>query len=147
MQQTFDTAPAFQRSVEREHELLRRAARVGSNAARRRLTQDALAPAAARRQRYFVGAHAVHAPLEDVFLVMEGLGSFAAVRVALAHAAPGTSRASALQRWQQRGYWPQDTGLCMILVLDALLPGWRARVVADRPPSSYALLAKAVDRR
>lgn len=143
VQRHFDTVPAFSRSVEHERDLLVRAAVAADDAARRELTRQALAVAERRRARHFVGELAVYAPLEDVFLLMEGVGSWAAFRVALAHAPPGTRKEDVLARMKPGQYWSQELGLAMLLVLDALLPDWRARVFAQNPPSIYGLLSEA----
>lgn len=147
VQQTFDSVPAFRALVERERDLLAAAALATDDGTRRRLTSEALGLAAGRRGQYFVGPRAVYAPLEDVFLLMEGIGSWAAFRVSLAHAEPGTPTATVVARLQKGRYWSQGIGLSMILVLDALLPDWRARLFAEQPPSIYALLTEAVARR
>lgn len=62
---------------------------------------------------------------------------------ALAHAPSGTSAPAVLSRLQPGRYWSQDIGLSIMLVLDALLPDWRAQVLREDPPSVYALLAQA----
>jgi hypothetical protein len=145
VQQTFDSVPAFRESVKRERNLLARAAMATDDESRRSLTRQALELADARRQRYFTGANAVYAPLEDVFLLMEGLGSWVAYRVLLAHSRPGTSAEELLTHLlDDGGYWSQELGLSMMLVIDAMLPDWRERVFDDPPPSIYSLLAEAV---
>lgn len=144
VQQTFDSVPAFRESVELERNLLARAAMATDDESRRSLTRQALEFADARRQRYFTGANAVYAPLEDVFLLMEGLGSWVAYRVWLAHARPGTSAVELLAHLLDEGdYWSQEIGLSMMVVIDAMLPGWRERVFDEPPPSIYSMLAEA----
>lgn len=145
VQQTFDSIPAFRESVERELGVLSRAALATDDSSRRRLARQALEIADARRREYFTGANALYAPLDDVFLLMEGLGSWVAYRVALAHARPGMSPGEVLTRlMDDGGYWTQELGLSMMVIIDEMLPDWRERVFAEPPPSIYALLAEAV---
>ncbi len=145
MQQTFDSVPAFRESVELERNLLARAALATDKESRRSFTRQALELADARRQRYFTGANAVYAPLEDVLLLMEGLGSWVAYRVSLAHARAGTSAEGLLAHLLGDGdYWSQELGLSMMVVIDAMLPDWRERVFDEPPPSIYSMLAEAV---
>lgn len=143
VQTVFDSVPAFRQAVGHELDLLARAAGAADDPTRRRLTRQALASADARRRGFFTGPYAVYAPLEDLFLLMEGVGSWAAFRVAAAHAAPGTAAPTAPRQLQQGRYWSQDLGVTMLLVLDALMPDWRQKVFAAEPPSIYALLAEA----
>ncbi len=106
-------------------------------------TSELLRYGASRALESHGGGSRGPAPLEDVFRLMEGVGSYAAFRVALAHAPSGTSAPAVLSRLQPGRYWSQDIGLSIMLVLDALLPDWRAQVLREDPPSVYALLAQA----
>ncbi len=144
IQQHFDTVPEFRRSVEQEMDLLYRAAVAPDDESRRSLARRALVLAEDRRARYFTGERAVYAPLEDLFLVMEGVGSWAAHSVALAHAPPGATAENLLDQSGENRYWSQDMGLAIFLVLDELLPEWRSRVFAPEPASVFELLEEAV---
>jgi hypothetical protein len=147
VQQTFDTVPDFRQSIEQETDLLFRAAAAPDDLSRRRLARRALSLAKARRARYLTGKRAVYAPLEDLFLMMEGIGSWAAYSVALAHAPPGATPEDILGKARQGRYWSQKMGLAAFLVLDALLPEWRSRVFAAEPASVFELLDEAVRSR
>ena len=43
-----------------------------------------------------------------------------------------------------RKYWSQDEGLALFLLVDALVPGWQARVFSATPASPFALLEEAL---
>lgn len=147
IQQQFETIPGFRHSIEQETDALFRAAAAPDDSTRKSLTREALALAEERRARHFTGERAVYAPLEDLFLMMEGVGSWAAYRGSLAHAPPGTARNDVVNRLRQGTYWSQDMGLAIFLVLDELLPEWKSRVFADEPASVSELLGEAVQPR
>lgn len=144
IQQQFDSVPEFRRSIEQEIELLYRAAIASDDESRRSLARRALILAQDRRTRYFTGERGIYAPLEDLFLMMEGVGSWAAHSVALAHAPPGATAEDLLHRSGENRYWSQDMGLGIFLFLDQLLPEWRSRVFAPEPVSVFDLLEEAV---
>lgn len=147
VQQQFDSVPGFRQSIEQERDLLFEAATAPDDASRRRLARRALTLAEARRGRHFIGENAVYAELEDLFLLMEGVGSWAAYRVALAHAPPGSTWEAVIGTLRPGRYWSQEMGLAVFLVLDTLLPEWRSRVFALEPPSVFELLHEAVQSR
>ncbi|HZG42844.1 MAG TPA: hypothetical protein VEY93_07770 [Longimicrobium sp.] len=144
VQSRFDTVPGFRAAYEAERDLLFRAAAESDSAQRRTLAGQALAAARERRARYFTGANAIYADIEDVFLNMEGVANWAAYRVILHHAGPGADGAQVLRAIRRGGRkWSQDEGLALFLVFDALLPGWQQRVLGPEPPSVFTLLAEA----
>jgi hypothetical protein len=144
VQDRFDTVPGFRAAYEAERDLLFRAAAEADSVQRRGLARQALAAARERRMRWFTGANAIYADIEDVFLNMEGVANWAAYRVLLHHAGPRADRAQVLQAIRRGGRkWSQDEGLALFLVIDALVPGWQQRVLGPEPPSVFTLLAEA----
>jgi hypothetical protein len=143
VQQHFDTVPGFVNYIEQESAIFF-AAGAADDSTRRHLARQGLASADERRDRYYTGERRVFAALEDLFLGMEGAGSWAAYHAALAHASPGTDHDDILLRLRQ-GYWSQDMGLAVFLILDQLLPSWKSRVFLAEPASVYDLLREAVE--
>lgn len=141
IQARFDSVPGFRAAYQTERDLLFRAAAEPDPALRRTLAAQALAAMRERRTRYYAGADSVYAELEDVFLNMEGVANWASYQVALRHAGPAADPAEVLTRLRRGGrWWSQDEGLALFLVIDALVPGWRARVFAGEPVSVLTLL-------
>jgi len=141
VQDRFADAPGFREAYEAERDLLYRAAGESDPPRRRRLASEALDAMKTRRAKYFVGADAVYADLEDLFLNMEGVANWAGYRLAGRESA-GLPDAVAFMR---RGgkHWSQDEGLALFLVIDAALPGWQSQVFAETPLSIVELLTKA----
>ncbi|HEX7241504.1 MAG TPA: hypothetical protein VF263_14600, partial [Longimicrobiaceae bacterium] len=143
VQKRFESVPGFRAAYETERDLLYRAALEPDRERRRGLARSALAAARERRGRFFTGADAVYAELEDAFLNMEGAASWAAFRLAKSRA--GAADAGVLAKVRGSGrWWSQDEGLALFLTLDSLLPGWQARVLGSEPASVFALLEEAV---
>lgn len=146
VQERFDTVPGFRAAYEAERDLLFAAAAEADPARRRALAAQALASATERRARYFTGANAVYADIEDVFLNMEGVANWAAYRVILHHAGADADPAALLQSFRRAGRWSQDEGLALFLVIDALVPGWQQRVLGPEPPGVFTLLEEGVEK-
>ena len=113
---------------------------------RREFAARALAMVRERHARYFTGPTAAYAELESLFLTMEGVGQWAAYRLARMNAGGNDAEALRLVRDNKR-YWSQDQGLALFLLVDALVPNWQARVFAPAPASPFALLEEAVAGR
>jgi hypothetical protein len=144
IQQRYGKDADFRAAWEAERDLLFRAAAAPDTATRRALARQALEAARTRRARHFTGEHAVYGELEDLFLGLEGAGQWAAWKLARARAPRAVGDAQVLAAVRRGGpFWSQDEGLALFLVLDALLPGWQARVFSDTPPSVFALLTEA----
>jgi hypothetical protein len=100
----------------------------------------------ARRARWFTGAEAKWLPLDDLFLVMEGLGQWAGYRWLVGDKGRGLDPGATLTEFRRGGrFWTQDEGLALMLVVDRLRPGWQKAAFAAEPALAEALLAQAVE--
>ena len=144
IQDRFSSTPWFREAYEAERDLLYEAAAERDAGRRRMLAARALDAMEARRSRYFAGADAIYAELEDLFLNMEGAGNWAAYRLAAGEMqAPGAA-VDFIRGGRRR--WSQDEGLALFLVIDAMLPDWQSRAFASTPASVVDLLRQAVGR-
>ena len=146
IQSEFRRTHGFEAAVNREREQFYRAALEPDSARRRELTVKALDMVRARHARFFTGPTAAYAELESLFLTMEGVGQWAAYRLARTRAGGNDAEALRLVR-DNKKYWSQDEGLALFLLVDALVPNWQARVFAPAPASPFALLEEAVAKR
>jgi hypothetical protein len=143
IQAEFRRAPGFEAAFNRERDQFYRAALETDPGKRREFAARALAMARERHARYFTGPTAAYAELESLFLTMEGVGQWAAYRLARMNAGGNDAQALRLVR-DNKKYWSQDQGLALFLLVDALVPNWQARVFAPAPASPFALLEEAV---
>jgi hypothetical protein len=141
VQMEFERAPGFASVFGRERDHFYRAAFETDPVKRRHLTARALEIVRKRHARYFTGPNAVYKEIEGLFLVMEGVGQWAAYRSSLARLG-NPSEAIRLVR-DTRRFWSQDEGLALFLLIDAMVPNWRARVFNDTPASPFTLLEEA----
>jgi hypothetical protein len=144
VQTEFEKVPGFQSMVNRERDRFYDAALEPDPAKQRRLAASALEMVRRRHAKYFTGDKAVYAELEGVFLTMEGVGQWAAYRANRAHLGQ-EALAIRLVR-DNRRYWSQDEGLALFLLLDAMVPDWRARVFSETPASPFTILETALAR-
>jgi hypothetical protein len=144
IQVRFGKERGFSKAIDRERDLLYRAAFAGDPKIRRDLVIKALAVKRERHATYFTGGNAVYAEIEGVFLTMEGVAQWAAFRLAETRGSSRGVPALALVR-DNRKYWSQDQGLALFLLLDAMVPGWQARMLEPLAPSPFMLLEEAVD--
>jgi hypothetical protein len=144
IQTTFESNPEFRAAWAAERNLLYQAANETNDSLRRALLSTALTMMETRRGRYFAGDDAVFAELEDLFLNMEGLGQWAAYQVALRGGLSPLDAQNAIRRSRNR--WSQEQGFAAFLLIDALVPDWRDRVLKGKPASVFALLAEAARR-
>ncbi len=100
------------------------------------LVRRGLEVARSRRNRYFCGEDAMLAPLEDVFLNMEGVATWTSHRLGY-----GTETDGELVR--ARNAWVQDEGFVLALLASELVPGWRERMLGPELTAPFALLAEA----
>ena len=107
IQQRFAEVPGFRDAYETERDLLFRAAAEGDASRRRALAMQALDAITVRRARYFSGADATYADLEDLFLNMEGVANWAGYRVALGEI---KNPADAITFMRRARSWSQDEG-------------------------------------
>jgi hypothetical protein len=144
IQMRFGKQRGFAKAIERERDLLYRAAAASDADNRRELVTNALAVKRERHARYFTGGHAVYAEIEGLFLAMEGTAQWAAYRLIETR---GTARGPALNLVRDnRRYWSQDQGLALFVLLDAMVPGWQARMFEPLAPSPFTLLEEAIEQ-
>lgn len=144
LQMRFKDDPEYRRRWELERDLLFQAAAASDDAQSRILAQAALRLMTERRARWFKGADAKWAALEDVFLTMEGVGQWAAYAYLADPSGGGLPPERALKHLRRnRNFWSQEQGLGMFLVLDRLLPDWKARVFSQNPTTAGKLLSLA----
>jgi len=142
IQTRFGGDAGFRLAFEAERDALYEAAAQKDPARRRVLVSKAVSMMEARRTQYFTGANAIYAELEDVFLNMEGLGNWVAYQVTLREGMSEAGGQAFIRRGRNR--WSQEEGLAAFLVIDALVPGWRAKVLQGKPASILGLLREAV---
>lgn len=139
----FDSNPAYRDAFLQERDLLYRAALADTDAEARRFGREALALADARRAKYFTGADAMFAELEDVFLTMEGVAEWFAFR-AVPRPAEATRTALSAAHANLKNSWSQAEGLAMFLLIERLATSnWPSRVLGPIPPSPFGVLREA----
>jgi hypothetical protein len=133
IQKRFRGNPDFAGSVAREMDLLYAAVAAPDDASARRLASEAHDLIAARRAKWFTGADAGLADVEDVFLTLEGSGQWAGYAWLVSPQGANLPVAAAIQGFARRsGWWTQDEGLALLLVVDRLAgPGWRDHAFRD----------------
>jgi len=142
VQLLFESVDGFASAVNRERDHFYRAVLEPAGDKRLRHARRGLELAQARRDRYFTGTNAAYAEIESLFLLLEGVGQWAAYR--LSHARNGSEAQSLRLMRDDRRYWSQDEGLALFILIDALLPGWQQRVFAASPATPFELLEQAV---
>jgi hypothetical protein len=142
IQLLFEGVSGFESAVNRERDLFYKAVLESSPDKRAQHAKRGLELARARRDRYFTGAQQPYAEIESLFLLLEGVGQWAAYR--LSHARNGSEVQSIRLMRDDRRYWSQDEGLALFILIDALLPGWQARVFTASPASPFEMLEQAL---
>ena len=113
-------------AMDRERELLYKAAGASDKAHRNDLVRKALAIVRERHEKFFNGSNAVYQEIESLFLTMEGIGQWTAYRLTKARGQLGASDADAMNLVREdRRYWSQDEGLALFLLIDAMVPNWQ----------------------
>lgn len=143
IQAEFLKAPGFETAFNRERDQFYRAALEPDPGRRRELAAKALEMFRYRHARFFTGPTAAYAELESLFLTMEGVGQWAAYRLAQTRAGGNDAEALRLVR-NNKKYWSQDEGLALFLLIDATVPDWQSRVFSATPASPFALLEEAL---
>ena len=144
IQTRFGKNSEFAAAFAGERGLLFQAANEPNASVRRALLTTAVSMMSSRRGRYFTGEDAIYSELEDIFLNMEGLGQWVAYQVALGDGMSPADAQNFIRRGRNR--WSQDAGFAAFLVIDALVPDWRNRVLDGRPASVLTLLTEAARR-
>jgi len=148
LQEKYSKNADYVRDYEAERDLLYAAADAPTDAEARKLAAQALARMKERRAKWFTGADEKWAPIDDVFLTMEGLGQWVIHAWFTSPLGPKLDPATAQREVRRkRKWWTQDEGLALFLVIDRLLPGWQSRAFAAEPMMAEALLTTAVAGR
>jgi hypothetical protein len=142
IQTTFENVDGFESAFKRERDELFRAAMAPDPSKRAALLKRALDLVRQRQARYFTGANAAYAEIESLFLMLEGVGQWAAFR--LSKARDGNEIEAIRLMRDDRRYWSQDEGLALFLLIDALVPDWQSRIFTDKPASPFQLLEAVV---
>jgi hypothetical protein len=146
VQDTFEKNEQYVAAYEAERDLLYHALAASNDVEARAMTGEALTRMRARHARYFTGGNEKLAPLDDIFLTMEGIAQWAAYswlvdenggRFAPDAAVPGMRRGGR--------QWSQDQGMAIFLLIDRLVPNWQERAFADEPATAMELLALAAN--
>jgi hypothetical protein len=146
VQSHFKSNEDYGRAFNAENDLLYRAAAAESNDEARALAIDALKMMKARQARWFTGDEAVFAPLDSMWLSLEGSGQWIGYawlknpRGGGLQAQEAVDKMSGHTRW-----WSQEEGLGLFLVIDRLLPNWPSLVFHDPSIGAIELLERAVD--
>jgi hypothetical protein len=140
VEKRFRSTAGFAAAYEEETALLYRAAVTADPSERRTLAREALTLVDARHGKYYSGPDAVFAELEGLFLNMEGVAVWIAFRLSqvdprfdIGIRDPAADRA--------RNSWSQDEGLAVMLLVDALVPDWRERMLGAEMASPWVLFA------
>ena len=141
IQKHFKDDPAYAAVIEKEIDLLYRAAAEPDPLKARGLAQQALALIEARQKRWFAGEDAKLKPYDDLFLTMEGFGQWVAYAWLADPRGGGLTPAAAQSKMRgSRRWWSQDEGLALFLVIDRFLPNWPAQAFAEEPALGIDLL-------
>ena len=145
VQKHFGANEEYVNAFHAERDLLYRAATAGSISETRSLAEEALKMIKARHARWFVGDEAVFAPLDSVWLSLEGSGQWTAYAWLQHPKGGGASRQEAIDKMLgRRKWWSQDEGLALFLVIDRLLPEWPSLVFHRPSMGAVELLERAV---
>jgi len=143
LQKHFQTDPTYVAVVEKEMDLLYRAAAEPDDAAARKLAAQALALIEARQKRWFVGDEAYWKNYDDLFLTMEGFGQWTAYAWLADPSGGGMDKAAARDKMKGTRWWTQNQGLALFLVIDRFVPDWTERAFAEQPALGIDLLRVA----
>lgn len=147
LQKHFQSDPAYVAVMEKEMRLLFQAAAEPDDSAARKLARDALALIEARQKRWFVGEDAFWKNYDDLFLTMEGFGQWVAYAWLADPAGGAMDRKAARDKMARSGWWSQNEGLAMFLVIDRFVPDWPRRAFAEQPVLGIDLLRLAVAKQ
>jgi hypothetical protein len=142
IQGLFRDVEGFASGIRRERDQFYRAIAADRPDNRIELVKRGLQIARARRDRHFTGPQSGYAEIESLFLMLEGVGQWAAYR--LSKARIGSEIESIRLIRADRRFWSQDEGLALFILIDALVPGWQSRVFSTSPASPFELLEEAL---
>ena len=142
IERRFRDVPGFAEAIEAETALFYRAAAATDAAERLSLAREALRLVDARHAKFFAGADAGFAEVEGLFLNMEGVAVWAAYN--LSRVDPRFDIGIKDPSGRERSSWSQDAGFGLLLLIDKLVPDWRARLVTPAMTSPLSILREAV---
>jgi hypothetical protein len=144
VQNRFASVPGFAATVRAEVALLHQAAAEPSDKLARELARRAVDLTRARRAAYFGADLEAWAAIEDLFLNMEGVASWAAFRRAV-ESAPQAEKPGVLDDIRDnRKWWSQEQGLALFLVIDRFARGWIRETLPPGIASPLDLLDRAL---
>lgn len=149
VQQTFATDEKYVKLYRQERDALFQAASEldTSPESALHLLSRALTLADQRRQVYFHGERAVYAELEDIFLVLEGVGVWAQFQAGRLQAPTERWQTTAMNLMHLNTDWVQEEGFALFVVMDRLVPDWQPAFFDPDFPSPFEVLAEALRRR
>ena len=147
LQEAFENNENYVADYHAERDLLYEAAAAPDDEAARRLAQKALDHLRARRAKWFTGEAEKWAPLDEIFLTMEGLGQWVIYAWFRDPRGEDLDHETALREARRGRSWTQDEGLALFLVVDRLVPDWQKLAFAPKPETAEALLERAATGR
>lgn len=145
IQKKFQGDPIYAAVIEKEADLLYRAAEEPDEGKARTLATKALALIDARQKRWFAGQDAGLKAYDDIFLTMEGFGQWNAYAWLSDPKGGGMTPAAAQAKMRgSRKWWSQDEGLALFLVIDRFVPDWASQAFGTPPKLGIDLLRQAV---
>ncbi len=144
LQRQFASDSLFRNAVTRERQLLFSAAfDLDANRARTS-AREAIKHLRARRALRYVDSLTYFARMEDLFLTMEGSAEWVRFQMHR-HRRDFASDAQLLSFLRgKEGYWSQDEGLALFLVLDRFMPDWKSELLTPAMPSPVDALERAL---
>lgn len=143
VQTRFGDNVEFKAGIEREKQLLFEAADKRDRAK----AKEALDAIRARRAKWFVGADADYAQVEESFLTSEGVAVLVQYLWLADPKGAGWTEAEAMKQSRDgASVWTLDEGFVLMLAVDRLVPDWRARAFGETPATATELLALAAGR-
>ena len=142
IQGVFGSVDGFAAAIKRERDQFYGAIVADRPDKRMAHAKRGLESARARRGRYFTGPHHAYAEVESLFLMLEGVGQWAAYRLSKARVASDIESIRLIRA--DRRFWSQDEGLALFILIDALVPGWQSRVFTTAPASPFDLLEEGL---
>jgi hypothetical protein len=142
VESTFGQNKEFRTLFEKERDKLLKAALQDDEPENgRKLVREALALMRERRAKFFVGEHANYGELEDIFLMMEGIGQWVHFQVLREKAPAGEPWQKTAQIFLGRTQsWVQWEGFALFVLINREIPNWQARFFSPAFPSPFTLL-------
>ena len=144
IQARFRSDSDYVRAYRAERDMIYRAAAAGSTDEVRKLATQALDMIRRRHARWFTGPNELFATLDATFLSLEGAGQWAGYAWLSNPNGGKLDRAAAIKTMRGGGWWSQDEGFGLFLVIDRLLPDWQSLVFHTPSIGTVELLERAL---